>query len=211
MLRVGVMPPVLRFIAIDPGTDTLGLSVWDVDFQSQKAYIQTVGTHKANRSNSFDDSTADIYGERYARLNAHHTALIECFRTWQPTAIVSESPFMGRFPQAYAALVECIGMIQSAIREYDFTMRLITIDPMSAKQAVGVSKRGSNKGLVRDGVLALKDLIYLNNSPQLLDEHSIDSLAVGYTFFQNIRSLPWISNPSSRLPALPPFINSPGV
>lgn len=188
MLMVPNWAPTYRFISIDPGTETLGVAVWDVDLNSKQATIVSVFTLKASRSNRLDEWADTLFGSRYARLDAHYNALCELFKYYQPSNIVSESPYMGRFPQAYAALVECMNMLQAATSNYDMSLRVITIDPMSAKQAVGVTKRGSNKDLVRDNVLALKDIMFLSNNPLLLDEHSIDAVAVGYTHFKTIIS-----------------------
>lgn len=193
MLRLPPCNPIYRFIALDPGTETLGVSVFDINFAERRAYIPLVTTFKASRSNYYNDQDGNVFGDRYARLDAHRHALIQLFASYQPAAIVSESPFMGRFPQAFAALTECMSMIQSAIREYSYSMRLETVDPMTAKQAVGVSKRGSNKELVREGVLKIPDIVFLNCDPSTLDEHSIDSIAVGYSRFKSITNFLGVS------------------
>ena len=183
------LPPTdyrYRFIALDPGTETLGVAVFEIDMVNRQAHVISAYTLHASRSHHHHESDALLYGDRYARLEAHCIALQRIFTQYQPAAIVSEAPFMGRFPQAYAALVECVSMIQRAIREYSYTMVLEMVDPMTAKQAVGVSKRGSNKLLVRDGVLALPDLVFNGFDPRTLDEHAIDAIAVGYSRFIRI-------------------------
>ena len=186
MLLVPNWAPTYRFISIDPGTETLGVAMWVVDLESKRAMIENVFTLKASRSNTYVPATAMNYGDRYARLNAHYNSLCHIFHFFMPNNVVSESPYMGRFPQAYAALVECMNMLQEAVRSFDYSLRVMAIDPMSAKQSVGVTKRGSNKDLVREQVLALKDISFINNNPYLLDEHSIDAIAVGYHHFKNL-------------------------
>lgn len=187
MLALPALPSVFRFIALDPGTETLGVAVFDVDLVTGIARIPWVSTLRASRSNHFNEYAASIHGDRHARLSAHHDRLVEIFYQWQPQGVASESPYMGRFPQAYAALVECMQMIRSAVSQYDYSLTILTVEPTAAKKAVGVTQRGSNKDLVRDLVLAKPELVFVGDvNPHLLDEHSTDALAVGYFVLQEI-------------------------
>ena len=187
MLMLPTLPSIYRYIALDPGTDTLGVAVFDLDLATGIARIPWVSTLRASRSNHFNDYAATLHGDRYARLNAHHARLVELFQQFQPQLIASESPYMGRFPQAYAALVECMQIIQSAVTQYDYGLSVLTVEPTAAKKAVGVLKRGSNKDLVRDLVLAKPELQFIGGvNPYTLDEHSTDALAVGYFVLQQI-------------------------
>jgi hypothetical protein len=86
---------------------------------------------------------------------------------------------MGRFPQAFAALTECLTAIRRAVLRYDDFKPLLLVDPPTAKLAVGVKGKGSVKDDVKQGVLSLRNLLNPDNIDiQNLDEHSIDAIAV---------------------------------
>lgn len=95
---------------------------------------------------------------------------------------------MGRFAAAFRALTECMVFISDAVGRYDPMMLLHVVDPPTAKMAVGlVIKKGMTKDDVKKAVLALKDLENPNGIIlEDLDEHSIDSIAVGYYLAKRI-------------------------
>ncbi|EKD22653.1 MAG: hypothetical protein ACD_84C00020G0001, partial [uncultured bacterium] len=70
--------------------------------------------------------------------------------------------------------------IRRAVMHYDIWTSLDFVDPPTVKKAVGAHGK-SQKYDVRKKVLALKELCYNGEIPiELLDEHSIDALAVAY-------------------------------
>jgi hypothetical protein len=122
---------------------------------------------------------------------AHEENLYQLFCKWGPHAVICESPFLGRFPQAFAALTETMSMIRRAVYRFDRTVYVETVDPPTAKMAVGVSGKGKDKEDVRQGVLKLQAqgvLFNLNRDVTLLDEHSIDAIAVGYHKYLKMRA-----------------------
>ena len=125
-----------------------------------------------------------LHGEKIAKLIALQRAMVKMFNAWEPHWIVSESPYMGRFPQAFAALTECLDMIRRSVIDYNKVLPLDSIDPSSVKKGVGVSGKSGDKdkmskaltNLVKVGKLTLAEGIDLDS----LDEHSIDATAVAY-------------------------------
>ncbi len=187
MLTLPDGPSTYRIMSIDPGTNTLGVAVLDlclINYTVDLVFVNTIqGMKNARSLVEFEES----FGSRQAKLHTHHRILTDLILKTKPNAIVSEAPYMGRFAQAFEALVQCLIMIQSAIGEYDPWLVLETIDPMSVKKAVGVSKKGSNKDLVRDAVLGLRNLTNSSDKPlPFCDEHSIDAIAVGFWKLQQI-------------------------
>jgi Holliday junction resolvasome RuvABC endonuclease subunit len=177
-------PTPLRIIGIDPGTETLGVSVLDVSLTTNQIVLQYVSTYTATQLIRLFHLQwiSQVHGDRIARLKAHEENLYSLFTTFRPHEIVSESPYLGRFPAAYAALVECMSVIRSAVMRYDFRMPLHTLDPPTVKTRLGVSGKSGDKTHMREGLLRLPDLENPQRIPiELLDEHSIDAMAVAYT------------------------------
>lgn len=171
-----------RIVGIDPGTDTLGVSVIDVDLDTLQISVMDSMTLHGSRMISGIQRIADTYGSRFARLMALEEALIEYFFLHKPHAIISESPyFNARRPQAYGALVEAMGMLKRAVFAYNPTIPLFKVDPASNKANLRVSGKSGDKELMKSAVVNLAEI----RNPtkivlQLLDEHSIDSLSVAY-------------------------------
>lgn len=179
MLYIPGGPTVYRILGIDPGTNTLGIAIVDLDLTTRIPSITMATTLNAGKEVTSYPQMIDVHGERRAKLYSHHLNLRYILQQYKPNAVISESPYMGRFAAAFEALVECLFMIRDTILEYDPSMPLETIDPPNAKKAVGASGRGGDKDAVRKAVLALPGL--MNNtgsSLSLLDEHAIDAIAV---------------------------------
>lgn len=182
MLIMPDQPPIYRIFAIDPGTDTLGTAVLDVDLRSGSVTVIYVETLRGSRMCRALPGTIETHGERAAKLEAHQQQIFSMLHHFIPSTVISESPYMGRFPQAFRALVECLIAIRDAVVYFDPSMPLETVDPPTAKKAVGAPGKGGGKDAVREAVLQLKEL---RTAPGIdlgvLDEHSIDAIAVGYS------------------------------
>jgi len=170
-----------RVGSIDPGTDTLGTAVQDLDLFTGEVILRDANTLRGERNSRQYPDVIDTHGPRWAKLHSHEIELINWLRFWCPHGVICESPFLGRFPQAFEALVECKVFIRRALLNYDINMPLDTVDPPSAKIAVGVPGKSKNKVEVQQGILRLPN--YRNESGKRiedLDEHSTDAIAVGY-------------------------------
>lgn len=171
-----------RIFGIDPGSDTMGTSVVDYDLRSGRCVLQYAATHSGSQLMRDYPRWITVYGERATRLWSHEAYLLNLMQRWQPHYVISESPFMGRFPQAYASLVECMHVIQRAVRTYDEWMPLHTVDPPTVKAVVGVKAKGSTKDDVKQALLGFT---FLENPHGIdiagLDEHSIDAIVVALT------------------------------
>lgn len=181
--------PVI-ILAIDPGTDTLGVSVLSLDLKACELTILHGMTLNGSKSVRLTESLKDVAeakGGRTARLESHEKALLKMLNNYNPTFVGCESPFLGRMPQAFEALVECVCTVKGAVKKYDNTLVVDMIAPTSAKKAVGVKGKGSSKDDIRNAIIemiedggfgihvhpdSVSKLIYT------LDEHAIDSVAV---------------------------------
>lgn len=176
---------------IDPGTEMLGVA--DIYFNVKTFEIVSVNstTYIGSKLN-MDRWLAEIHNARFSRLRAHKENLAAHFMRVNSSCVVCESPFFNpRRPNAFEALVETVMTIRQAIWEYDLNLPLFQIDPPSVKKAVG-AKGGADKDSVKNRILSIDELRLKFFGPVLLhmlDDHSIDAIAVAYSKFVEFRGM----------------------
>lgn len=183
-----------RIVSIDPGSTTLGVAVIDYDPMTMKIVKTFSFTLNVGRM-PLNTDTIEKHSDRYARIFMLMDLLVEIFIRYSPNHIVSEAPFLKkRFPLAFAVLTEVVLCIRMAVKRYDSAIRLDMVEPSKAKAAVGaiVTKGKEQKEPVRAALmLMLDDLCFdpeLSDTVfELLDEHSIDAIAVGYCKLEQLR------------------------
>lgn len=170
-----------RVAGIDPGTENLGFSVLDLYLTSGKiivAHSETIATQKMLADYRNEEN---VHGGRTAKLMALEDRLFLMFEHFQPHAVCAESPFLSRFPQAFAALTECVSYVRRAVHRYDRYMPMGLVDPPTAKKAVGVTVK---RGITKDDVTVAVEKLKLEYAPGIdlseLDEHQVDSIAIAY-------------------------------
>tara|TARA_B100001057_G_scaffold463613_1_gene517939 strand:+ start:161471 stop:162040 length:570 start_codon:yes stop_codon:yes gene_type:complete len=172
-----------RVVAIDPALDKLGIAVLDVNLITKQIHIRYAETIDAVAGSQKYPEVISQFGLRQAKLCYHETYLTDFFLRWEPHAIVHEAPFLGRFPQSYAALVEAVSGIRRAAIAYNVLVDFDHVDPPSAKKAVGVNGKSKDKEEVMEAITKLPDVVYDTDTNILLSylsEHASDAVAVGY-------------------------------
>lgn len=180
----------INIIGIDPGTTHLGFSVLEVDLITLQITSSIAYTLNGSKLSNEDSWLAQTYGDRFNRIRTLERSLLSIFYQYTPTIICAESPFFGlRHPNAFQALTEVICAIRNAVYHYDVWMNLKLVPPSSVKQAV-FAKGNATKTTMKDCLTNLMpELNYNGNTPfNLLDEHSIDSLAVGYYAYTQMKN-----------------------
>lgn len=181
-LQDGTEVPV-RLLSFDPGSTMVGLAVseFDDDYTTMRViHAETIDLVRLQRFSH--DMYAQKHGERATRLHILSTVVWRSARAWKPCFFCSEAPYLGRFPQAYAALVESIEAIHAGLRVYDALQPFPTIDPATVKNRVGVNGRSGDKELMRQAIQQQGDLT-LGIDVSELSEHAVDAIAVGYAYF----------------------------
>lgn len=172
---------VIRVIAIDPGTDTLGVAIIDVDFETLEQTLVYGHTFKASKDISDYELMSSQRGPKDARLLSHARNLYDLLLCTEPTLVAAESPFLQRGKvSAFEALVECYAMLRATVWKYSPTIHLHRIDPITAKNYCGVSHIKTDKTHVREAILKR----YADKTAEgvdlfAMDEHTIDAVAVG--------------------------------
>lgn len=179
-------PNIIRLIGLDPGTDTLGAAVMDVDMDTFEPIIVFGETNQASKAAKDYTWKQEIRGGRDVRLEMHRQYLSELFTYTGPVAVAAESPFLkfGRVT-SFEALVECYAVLRDTLWDYSPSMYLRRIDPITAKNYVGVSHIGTDKDDVRKAVIAIyKDKCATGIVIEDFDEHTIDAIAVAHCLLQ---------------------------
>lgn len=175
----------IRIISIDPGTTTLGITVMDYQIYTNEFHLhlcRTVHVELVAKLNFAH--VINFNGERAAKLQAIEFLFERYFDAWNPDVVICESPYLNvRQVSAFSSLTECFTKIRSAAYRYASSLPFILIDPATIKNGVGVKGNSGDKELVKAAVLSRPNLI--NTAAidlTLLDEHAIDSIAVGYAY-----------------------------
>jgi Holliday junction resolvasome RuvABC endonuclease subunit len=179
--------PVGCIAGIDPGSETLGFGALKVNVVTLEIVESTAFTFVGSKL-AKDTWLGDVHGARAGRISAHEDNLVDIFNYYRPNLVASESPFYSQFrPQAFGALTETVDAIRGALWRYDCWLSLFMIDPPTVKKAVGATSH-AKKDEVKAALMALTDLNYNGPTPiELLDEHSVDALAVAYCRLKILR------------------------
>lgn len=179
MLPIPTQPYPYRICGIDPGTDTMGVCFIDLDWDTRHLTVIEASTYSAGRHSGLREHLGETMGNRWVRLTRLSEILFRLLCTYRPHDVAVESPYLGRFVSAFEALVECRTMLASTIRAYDPSLRMLLIDPPTAKLAVGAAVYKGSKENVRESLLALSELGWHADVDRFaLDEHSVDAVAV---------------------------------
>ena len=168
-------------VGIDPGVSNLGYSALSYDLVTGEIKLIEVNTFVTDKLLRTKPWLADKLGERYAKLEILEEKLVEVFGRHSPASVCSEAPYLGRFPQAFAALTECLYMERKALLRHSTEMFLFSIDPSTVKRCVGVNGKSSDKKDMTNALKALKEIDTSGWDLDSLDEHSIDAIAVAYS------------------------------
>lgn len=170
-----------RVVGIDPGTESLGFSVLDLFLSTGEIVVTHSETILSTKILGDYRNEERIHGRLTARLMALEDRLFILYEQFQPHAVCTETPFLHRFPQAFAALTECVSYVRRALYRFDRHMPLEMVDPPTAKKAVGAKiRRGMTKDDVKIAVAKLKIQYAEGVVLDELDEHEIDAIAVAY-------------------------------
>ncbi len=176
---------IARLITFDPGTDCLGVAELSFDVESLAITNISAKTLIASR-NTKGFWSNDIHGDRFGRINWLEEEIVDILFDSQPFQIAVESPFFNRMrPNAFEPLVQIKFALQRAVARYTAWKPLYEIDPPTVKKAVG-AKGNADKQTVREAVLKL-NLPFTGPVPiELLDEHSIDAIAVAIARYEQM-------------------------
>lgn len=164
-------------LSIDPGTSTLGFCVTKLKIETLEIVEVFAWTVDATRLAFYRDEIIGVHGEKFARIMSHKRNFENVLRFYNPVFVVCETPFFNRLcPSAGGPLYELYSTINQTVYEWDRYKPLYGIDPKTVKKTVGA--KGNKKPDMLAALKKIKELKCANID--LLDEHGIDAVAVGY-------------------------------
>lgn len=174
----------IRILSLDPGTNHTGYSILDMDIDGNIdiVYSGTLEGVELAKPNSFIEH---IHGHRFSKIISIGARLFELFELYKPEVVISEAPYLGKFPQSFAALTEMLYEFRRRVFEYDPSIYFHTVDPSTVKKNLKVSGKSGDKNLVKIAVFN-QQLTYLTCDRERLDDHGIDSIAVGLIFLHQL-------------------------
>lgn len=176
------MNKLFKFIAIDPGSQTLGLAIYTIDsadmsileIRTSTLYLDTLPMNNLfNNSYNRDDKLISLY-----------KFMLNLFNCELPSAVVIEAPFFNRFsPKAYGVLTEVVAYIKMASFNYSALIDVINVEPLLVKKTIGSNYREGKDG-VRDAVLRNNILKpFLSDS---ITEHEYDAISIGWHLYKSL-------------------------
>ena len=173
---------IVNMVSIDPGLNTCGIALYRLD--TIKKEIVSIEAFTIYVDNLNDDTglIEDITTERFIKIIKLCNAIKRIIKEVDAKVVVSEAPFYNRFmPMAYGALLEVVSNINRSVYEVNNSIIFDSYAPQLVKMSIGAAGiKGKDviKDKIRESILHSKIL----GNYEMLDEHSIDAIAVGYTF-----------------------------
>ena len=175
---------MLRIVGVDPGTAHLGLSVMDWEWGMPQAEVVWAGTVHVKDATHETDFTESC-GKRDKRLQQLEEAWEEFLDLACATFHITETPFMLRSKlSAYESGIELQKMLRTGLWKKHPQKVLHGINPIMVKSFVGVVAKGTTK----DDMAAAVQKLYADHTLidlTVLDEHSIDAIAVANYFVRS--------------------------
>lgn len=177
----------LRIMGVDPGTENLGMSLGVCDFRTPVYQIEQATTFDVksliHKSNTY---LVEHHSRNIAMYVSVYNLVYQAVHDLQPDLVICESPYMDRrFPLSYMLLSLCVQAVHQAVKDYSIFIQFETIDPASAKMGVGAKGNSGDKDKMRAAVLGTKH-ITSHFDLNTLDEHAMDSIAIGYNGFLGV-------------------------
>lgn len=171
-----------RVLSIDPGTVNMGIAVSDIETGVGMKVLTTINLRLKT-----------VLTEEHSREVSRKFAVRECIRdcvyaalkTWEPSAVISEVPYLNESLNSFLSLYECNLATREAIQQYSPTLAFIGVDPSSAKKALGIPGNSGDKELVFDKVTNASHIDLSNVNPSQMTEHEIDGILIGNYYYQH--------------------------
>lgn len=167
-------------MGVDPGTSTLGISIINYDLTTRKCYLLDAMTLDASRI-KVGQIVNDVHGNAYARMQWMSSEIYRLLSEYGITEVYCESPYLRKFPQAFAKLTECVNIVRSTVFQYSCSVPFTPIEPSTVKMHVGVNGRDGDKSNMLKALYTTDIIVPTQDFYSTLDEHAVDATAVAYS------------------------------
>lgn len=177
-----MMYDTINILSIDPGSN-LGVSIYTVTVPELQ--IVNIITYNINlNSITVTDHDTLLYKLRYLK----DTIASLCYM-YQPRILAIEAAFVNaRFPKSGMYLAQYISVIKMTTVELNSYIRIFEYAPKYVKSYIGAKGTADKNDMCRV-IKTIPDIVNIINI-DMLSEHEIDSLAIGYICIEEIRAIP---------------------
>lgn len=169
-----------NLLSIDPGNN-VGITVFNIDVLTLN--INTIDTATYTLNSYINENSSTKLLDRCFYLNSLLTSYLNYYN---PLVVVYEQAFMNvRFPKSIIQLSQYINTIEMTVRSYDPWIKVLSYAPKYIKKYIG-----AGGGAIKDDMKNnLKKIEEINSKINLdiLTEHSIDSISIGYVGLNEIK------------------------
>lgn len=173
-----------RLLSIDPGTQNVGICISDISDRMTVRYAATFNL-KNHLKNVVGEEKIREYGKKKLVRMLITDFIFRQLQYWQPSAVISEVPYLNESLNSFLSLYECNQATKEAIFQYSKTLQFIGIDPASAKKSLGIPGNSGDKELVYTQVTTAEHIDLSEIYPNQLDEHAIDAILMGNAYFKH--------------------------
>lgn len=178
-----------KFLSGDPGINMMGFAVIDPTDGFQ--VIETILIKNARKFTDEEKAVEAVYGTRAVKVKAILARINELVDTHGIDQIVLEAPFYNALtPAAFGSLLEIIVSIKyGPVMERNLLFK--TIEPMIIKKLFSNSHMASKEVMRQFLRLKISDgSIKFDGDIELLSEHEVDAIAIGYVFYMSAKDQP---------------------
>jgi Holliday junction resolvasome RuvABC endonuclease subunit len=180
------MPRPKFFLAIDPGTNTVGYALFYLD---DKERIDRIVAGSIDHQLAYSRALNNLGEPVSSSCRIHYLvdALCQIVQEAEGTlfGIAMERPFIStKRPKSYGGLYYFCERLLITLERIHGPITLHEYPPITVKHTMGIttSKEIQNKLAMRRQLYAHTELLEACNLPcYLMTEHTVDALAVGYT------------------------------
>lgn len=177
----------IRSIAIDPSTSRMGMSVIDVNLAETALFkLQWVETIHGDKMEHFESTNYDDDGAVQSRIHGLSKSYRQILDFFNPTIVACEDNFLGASPDTFKRLIEAVSLLRIETEDYGHGLYMVNIPPRVAKETVGANFRGTQKEDVTKGIKAYPNIDLNGHDLDVLDEHSIDAIAINLTICERV-------------------------
>lgn len=177
----------VRSIAIDPSTKRMGISVIDINLtECAKFKLQWVETIHGEKLEHYGSVNYDDDGAVQSRIHGLSKSYRQLLEFFKPTIAVCEDNFLGASPDTFKRLIEAVSLLRMETESYGEGLYMVNVPPRVAKETVGANFKGTQKEDVTKGIKKYEAIDLNGHDLDVLDEHSIDAIAINLTVCERI-------------------------
>lgn len=177
----------IRVIAIDPSTSRMGMSIIDVNLEVADLFkLRWVETIHGDKMEHFSSTNYDDDGAVQSRILGLSKSYRQLLEFFNPTVAACEDNFLGASPDTFKRLIEAVSLLRTETESYGNGLYMVNVPPRAAKETVGANFKGTQKEDVTKGIKKYKNLDLCGHDLDVLDEHSIDAIAINLNVCERI-------------------------